>query len=75
MDRKCYLFFTGYYMVMKAAEVLTNNSIPNRVIKAPAALRRSCSFAVMINAVDVAYSTILLENEEIFIERKMMAMV
>ena len=51
-ERNCYLFFAGYYMVLAASQALCRHNIENRVVKAPAHMRQSCSFALLIDGRD-----------------------
>ena len=51
-ERNCYLFFAGYYMVLAASQALCRHNIENRVVKAPAHMRQSCSFALLLDGRD-----------------------
>lgn len=67
---KCYLFFSGYYMVNAAADVLTRFHVENRVVRAPVALANSCSFAVLVAARDAEMACFILRRENIRILKK-----
>lgn len=67
---KCYLFFSGYYMVNAAADVLTKFHIENRVVRAPVAMRNSCSFAVLVAVQDAETACCILKRECIRILKK-----
>lgn len=69
-NNNCYLFFAGYYLVSAASQILCRYNINNRIVRAPVALRNSCSFALLINEIDEEESCYLLENEKINIEEK-----
>ena len=65
--RECYLFFAGYYMVSAASSVLCRNNIDTRIVRAPAYMQKSCSFAVLIDESDEKDCLRLLEKERIVI--------
>jgi len=67
---KCYLFFSGYYIVNAAADVLTRFHVENRVVRAPVAMRNSCSFAVLVRGCDAEMACYILKRESITVLKK-----
>ena len=69
-NKKCYLFFSGYYVVSTASQLLARYQVSNRIVRAPVYLRDSCNFAVLIDAEDEQRSLALLEKAKIALEQK-----
>ena len=72
MKGMCYFFFRGYYFVDAASELLTENGIPNRIVKAPVRISNGCSFAVMTNSIDAEESSRMIRKSGIEIEQTIM---
>ena len=60
MENKCYLFFSGYHSVASASDMLSRYHIVNRIVRAPAAMNRCCSFAVLIEKSDAEMTEAIL---------------
>ena len=69
-NQKCYLFFSGYYVVSTASQLLAENQVTNRIVRAPVYMRDSCNFAVLIDAEDEQRSLALLAKAKIALEKK-----
>lgn len=61
-NEKHYFFFTGYYEVAKASDMLSRYHIKNRIVKAPINKRNSCAFTVMVDKQDEEMSRFIIER-------------
>lgn len=67
---KCYLYFTGYYAVTEASDVLLRFHIDNRIVRSPVKMNDSCGFALVVRTCDEKIVEYILERENIRILKK-----
>jgi len=68
-NSKCRIYFSGYYQVAYAAELLGRYHIDSRITRAPVNLKNSCSFVLMIPAEDLETSRIIFEREKMSVNK------
>lgn len=60
-----YLYFTGYYDVAEASDLLSLYNIRNEIVRAPISKIRGCSYAVKIDASEEEMSKYILKRKNI----------
>lgn len=65
--KSCYFFFSGYYTVATASELLKKYHIRNRIVKAPVQAKNSCQFAVLVFGEEVEMAKFIFERENVFV--------
>ena len=64
-EDKAYIILTGYFDVAAASDILNMYRIYNRIVKAPITLRKSCSYAVMVDKEEEEMSRYILQRKGI----------
>ena len=68
-NSKCRIYFSGYYQVAYAAELLGRYRIDSRITRAPVNIKNSCSFVLMISAENLEKSRTIFEREKMSIRK------